>query len=675
MFGRNARMSAALAAVLLTAVASLYLVRPAKGQIVAPELEPNLGWLNTQTPLRFDGNLEGHVVLLDFWTYCCINCLHVLPDLEYLEAKYADEPFVVVGVHSAKFEAEGERSRIRNAMFRYDVKHPVVVDDRMQIWRQYGARSWPTFVLIGADGKAIGMAAGEGNRELLDGAIRKALDEAREAGTLAEKKVTIVPDAEVASPAGLRYPGKILAIAPSERDPRGWLFVADSSNDRIVASTYPDSQGRSEVRAIFGGGRRGLVDAAYEDARFHDPQGFAYDADRGEAGTLFVADTKNHVVRAIDLASGEVSTVLGTGEQSYDRRGGKAGREQGLGSPWDLALSPDGENLYIAMAGTHQIWAADTASWSAAAIAGSGRENSLDGPAMDAALAQPSGLALSSDGGTLYFADSESSSLRAVDLELGQVRTIVGHNVEYAFENGLFEFGDIDGAYPTARLQHCIGAKLLPTPEGDRVLVADTYNDKIKIVDPTAQTSRTWTGVDRDLDAPPSTLKLAEPAGLWVEGDDVFIADTNNHRVVRISADGSRWVEVSFDGLDPVAEEAFEIPAVEVGVSLAAGRDAMLTLAPTLPEGAKANAELPMVARVLDAEGTVVAQSTWATGELPKTIGVPGEAVADGASLRVELAFAYCYDDEGLCVPVDLAWAVEVAAGESSEASLAAIVE
>jgi len=137
----------------------------------APELRPGFAWLNTDRPLTFAKELQGQVVLLDFWTYCCINCMHVLPDLAYLEEKYRDQPFLVIGVHSAKFTNEGQRQTVRAAVGRYEIAHPVIIDEDMRLWNEYAVRSWPTLVLVGADRRVIGAVAGEGNRDALDGAI------------------------------------------------------------------------------------------------------------------------------------------------------------------------------------------------------------------------------------------------------------------------------------------------------------------------------------------------------------------------------------------------------------------------------------------------------------------------------------------------------------------------
>jgi ribosomal protein L21 len=268
----------------------LYL-RSMSGNPRAPELNPDFAWLNTDRPLTFAQDLKGQVVLLDFWTYCCINCMHVLPDLAYLEEKYRDEPFIVIGVHSAKFENEGHRQTVRAAIGRYEIHHPVVVDEGMSIWSEYAVRSWPTLVLVGADRKIVGVVAGEGNRDTLDQAIAGALAAGRAAGVLAPGPLKLEREGTVRPATGLAFPGKVLA------DPAGGrLFIADSNHSRVVVATLPDAGGRSRVTRLIGSGSVGQDDGPAERATFHHPQGLAL-MDR----TLLVADTENHLLRAVDL--------------------------------------------------------------------------------------------------------------------------------------------------------------------------------------------------------------------------------------------------------------------------------------------------------------------------------------------------------------------------------------
>ncbi|HEX7078079.1 MAG TPA: thioredoxin-like domain-containing protein, partial [Candidatus Eisenbacteria bacterium] len=498
----------------------------------APELRPEFAWLNTDRPLLLGKELRGHVVLLDFWTYCCINCMHVLPDLAYLEEKYRNEPFLVIGVHSAKFENEGHRQTVRAAISRYEIAHPVIVDEGMRLWSEYTVKSWPTLVLIGADGRVVGGVAGEGNRHVLDEAIGKALEEARAAGILAAEPVRFERERSVRAATGLAFPGKVLADPASER-----LYVADSNHNRVVVATLPDERGRSRLVAVVGSGRVGRDDGPAERATFHHPQGLAL-----MDGLLLVADTENHMVRSVNLETWEVATVAGTGEQSYDRAGGKRGAAQGLNSPWDLAA--EGSTCYIAMAGHHQIWRMDLPVALCRAWAGTGRENIVDGPCETAALAQPSGLSLA--GNFVYFADSEVSAVRRIDMAAEQVQTLVG--------KGLFHFGDVDGPAAKAKLQHPLGVAAWR----DKVLVADTYNHKIKELDPAALDIRTILGDGRPGSEREGALALFEPGGLHVAGDVLYVADTNNHRVVRVTLEDLAWSEVTIEGLEAPAPERRE---------------------------------------------------------------------------------------------------------------------
>jgi thiol-disulfide isomerase/thioredoxin/sugar lactone lactonase YvrE len=461
--------------------------------IHAPELDGGIAWLNTDRPLSLR-EMRGSVVILDFWTYCCINCMHVLPTLRAIEERHRNEPVVVIGVHSGKFDAEREPLRITEAVQRYDVRHPVVVDDDMDIWSRYGVRSWPTLVIIRPDGTIAAIAPGEPELEVLDAFIGKQLDEARQKGILAAAPPQIhAPPSAPASP--VRYPGKV-SILPDRR-----LVISDSGHHRLLLCS---PEGRVEL--TIGSGFRGLGDGPVAEAAFDDPQGACfYD------GALYIADTRNHSIRRVDLDRKAVTTVAGTGELGHvapvDRIPGK---QIALRSPWDLVCV--GKVIYVAMAGSHQIWRFFPSTGEIEVFAGSGVEALVDGNLEESAFAQPSGL--SYEGGTLYVADSEASSVRAIDLDKEVVRTLVG--------KGLFDFGDIDGPGTEARLQHALGVAALP---GGAVLVADTYNGKVKRIEARAPGTPVTTLFDG----------LQEPGGLAVTPDGAWIvADTNAHRVVRI---------------------------------------------------------------------------------------------------------------------------------------------
>jgi sugar lactone lactonase YvrE len=472
---------------------------PVNRIVNAPELDGGLAWFNVARPLSMR-ELRGQVVVLDFWTYCCVNCMHVQPVLRALEEKLAGEPLVIIGVHSGKFSAEHDPGRIRDAIARYEVRHPVVVDRDMAIWGRYGIRSWPTLVVVRPDGTIAAVAPGEPRLSVLDAFVARELDLARRAGTLAPGPL-VLPTITQGSTGALNFPGKVSVL------PAGRLAVSDSGHHRVLV-TSPDG----EVELCIGSGLRGFVDGAVADAAFDDPQGTCwYD------GALYVADTRNHAIRRVDVERGVVTTVAGTGALGAGPLTDRGlARATPLRSPWDLAAG--GDVIYVALAGSHQIARFFPERGEIEPWAGTGVEAMLDGPVHKSAFAQPSGLSLRD--GTLYVADSETSSVRAVDVPAATVRTLVGE--------GLFDFGDADGAPGDALLQHGLGVAAV---DGG-VLVADTYNGKIRRVSPTGEVHTVITGLSE-----PGSVALAHDGSL-------LIADTTAHRVLRARGEVVTLVDV-----------------------------------------------------------------------------------------------------------------------------------
>jgi thiol-disulfide isomerase/thioredoxin len=485
---------------------------PSPSRQAAPDLEGGTAWFNTSRPLRL-GDLRGKVVLLDFWTFCCINCIHTLPELARLEKKYPGE-LVVIGVHAPKFEEEKNPDKVQKAIDRYEVRHPVVNDANMTIWKAYQVESWPTSVLIDPEGYVATRGEGEGLGPGLDQEIAKLIAKHRKQKTLDESPRSFAATSRpLATP--LLFPGKVTVDVAKNR-----LFVADSTHHRIVIT---DLHGQRV--AIAGSGQPGRRDGAFSDASFNDPQGMAV---AGEG--LYVADRKNHLIRLLDLETGTVRTIAGTGRQGHGRHVAGPALETALNSPWDLCLV--GRALFIAMAGNHQIWKMDLDLNTVGPFAGSGREDIADGALLEASFAQPSGLA--TDGKNLYVADSEASAIRAITLEgEPRVRTIVG--------KGLFDFGDTDGQGDQVRLQHPLG---IAWWEG-QLLVADTYNNKIKKVDPANGACKTFAGVENGKQV------LNEPGGLCVAGNRIIAADTNASRVVSINSQTGRVAALDLKGVEP----------------------------------------------------------------------------------------------------------------------------
>ncbi|XP_073030200.1 protein SUPPRESSOR OF QUENCHING 1, chloroplastic isoform X1 [Primulina eburnea] len=484
-----------------------------------PEFPSKLDWLNA-TPLQFRRDLKGKVVLLDFWTYCCINCMHVLPDLQFLEKKYKDMPFVVVGVHSAKFDNEKDLEAIRNAVLRYGITHPVVNDGDMYLWRELGVNSWPTFALVDPNGKLIAQIAGEGHQKDLDDLVKAALIYYGTKKILDNTPIPLNLEKSndprlLTSP--LKFPGKLEVDVLNNR-----LFISDSNHNRIVVTDL-DGNFKMQIGCT---GEEGLRDGTFDDAMFNRPQGLAYNAKKN---LLYVADTENHALRVVDLVDENVLTLAGNGTKGSDYKGGGSGITQLLNSPWDVCFDPVSDIVYIAMAGQHQIWKHNTLDRTTTAFSGDGYERNLNGSSSaSTSFAQPSGISLAPDLKEAYIADSESSSIRALDLRTGGSRLLAGGDP--MFSENLFRFGDHDGVGFEVLLQHPLGVFC----GNGQIYLADSYNHKIKKLDLASRRVSTLAGTGKAgfKDGSALAAQLSEPSGLVEAGNGrLFIADTNNSEI------------------------------------------------------------------------------------------------------------------------------------------------
>ncbi|MEV7236690.1 NHL domain-containing thioredoxin family protein [Streptomyces sp. NPDC051020] len=463
-----------------------------RARVRAPELVGKGGWLNTGDHQYTLADLRGRVVILDFWTFCCVNCLHVLDELRELEEKHRDT-VVIIGVHSPKFVHEAEHQAVVDAVERYEVHHPVLDDPELATWKQYAVRAWPTLVVIDPEGYVVAQHAGEGHAHAIEKLVEELEAEHAEKGTLRRGDGPYVAPEPVAT--HLRFPGKALLLAD------GGFLVSDTTRHRLVEL---DADGET-VRRHFGTGDRGFADGGPDEVRFSEPQGLAVLPD----GRIAVADTVNHAIRALDLTTGMTTTVAGTGRQWWQGSPttGPA-REVDLSSPWDIAWFAD--RLWIAMAGVHQLWSYDPDSGTVQVAAGTTNEGLVDGPADEAWFAQPSGLAASADGDRLWVADSETSALRYVDRD-GTVHTAVG--------TGLFDFGHRDGAAGQALFQHPLGVTALP--DGS-VAVSDTYNHALRRYDPATREVTTL------------ATDLREPSDAVLVDGDLVVVESARHRLTRL---------------------------------------------------------------------------------------------------------------------------------------------
>ena len=617
-------------------------------RVRAPEITGGRGWLNTDKPLSLAA-LKGKVVLLDFWTYGCINCIHIIPDLKKLEAKYPNE-LVVIGVHSAKFDNEKETENIRRIIMRYEIEHPVYNDADFTVWKSYGVRAWPTQVLIDPAGYVIGGVSGEGNYELIDQVIAKAIAESRKRGELNETPLKLTLERAKVGDLPLAFPGKVLADAKSDR-----LFIADSNHNRIVITRLDGT-----LIETVGSGNSGAADGPFDKATFYRPQGMALDGD-----ILYVADTENHLLRLVDLKAKSVKTVAGTGEQTRDYFKQGPARSVALSSPWDLELID--RQLYIAMAGPHQIWKMDLNKQEVSTFAGSGREAREDGALLEAGFAQPSGI--TAIGKKLYIADSESNIIRVIDTATGSVETLVGGD--------LFEFGDVDGEGDDVRLQHPLGV----VDHGEKILIADTYNHKIKELDPQKRSVRNFAGTGKPGQ---SNTAFYEPGGLSIANGQLYVADTNNHAIRVVDLKTRQASTLNLKGLQPpiASSTANDIdggPTADetrlTSQRLAVNQDAALVVTATLPAGYHLNpsATHRFRAEVKTGDAYVKFASSGA-GVPEKLVEVKGKkdftlpirltikpSSAGTADLRVTLTLYYCREDNtGTCFIKTLAWSVPV---------------
>src|SRR5690242_8839389 len=612
-------------------------------RVRAPEIQGGRGWLNTDKPLSIAA-LKGKVILLDFWTYGCINCMHIIPDLKKLEAKYANQ-LVVIGIHSAKFQNEKDTENIRHIILRYEIEHPVYNDSEYAVWQSYGVHAWPTQVLIDPAGYIIGGVSGEGNYDVIDQAIAKTIADFRAKGELNEEPLKLVLERAKVGELPLAFPGKILADAAGDR-----LFIADSNHNRIVVTKLDGT-----LIETIGTGEVGAKDGAFDKATFYRPQGLALSGD-----SVYVADTENHLIRRVDLKSRTVETIAGTGQQSHEYFKVGPARSVALSSPWDLQLV--GHTLYIAMAGPHQIWMLDLDKNEVSTFAGSGREARLDGPLNEAGFAQPSGIA--TNGKTLYVADSESNIIRAIDIAGGSVKTLVGGD--------LFEFGDVDGTGDDVRLQHPLGL----LANGDKLLVADTYNHKIKELDPKHEHVRSLFGTGKPGQADGTSPSFYEPGGLAQANGKLYIADTNNHAIRVVDLKTKQTSTLRINGLTPPAtnnaqtsETAAAPNAEEIKTQtqqLRSGTNAVLEINVDLPPGYHLNPVAPQRYKIsVDGGTSITVDAKLASSsakDLKLPLRIPLNVVNTGSTnLRAQATLFYCREDNtGTCRIKTLVWQIPI---------------
>jgi thiol-disulfide isomerase/thioredoxin len=631
----------------------------------APDFPTGEDWINVSRPLTMQ-DLRGKVVILDFWTYGCINCIHMMPIMHQLQAKYGDA-LAVISVHSAKFANEGQTENIRQIVQRYGLDEPVINDSSFEANSLYAnivygpgsSLPWPTFVVIDPRGNLFAVQAGEVPFDPFDQVVGGMIAYFDSQNEINRDPLPIQLESDKQPGSALSFPGKVLVDANGGR-----LFIADSSHNRIVIADL----NTDEVLDVIGSGAQGAADGSYGDATFNTPQGMAL-----KGNTLYVADMNNHLIRSVDLTNRMVQTAAGTGKQGYGSEQASLPLQTDLSSPWDLAFD-DKNNLYIAMAGDHQIWVMSFNINSVGPLIGDGREGLLDGSFLSAELAQPSGLFFRD--GILYFADAESSSIRAADLAAGQVTTLAGPST-----NDLFAFGDKDGVFGDSRLQHT-----LAVTGGDNGLlyVADTYNSKIKQLDPAQKMITTLFGLGGDggyRDGDASQAQFDEPGGLAYDSGKLYVADTNNDSIRVIDVAAGTVSTITFpnpealqiaDQVTVVGDNSAQGLSIQGDAQTVAAGQGEIVLNITLPDGYKLNDIAPFIAD-WSSDGSAIQidaanqEQSIVAPELP--VRVPVTLSEGSANLTGDLTIYYCEAvKDSLCFidRVAVTVPVTVAASESS---------
>ncbi|XP_043224746.1 NHL repeat-containing protein 2-like [Amphibalanus amphitrite] len=614
------------------------------------EFPSDLEWFNIKEAITLRDDVDDKLVILDFFTYCCINCLHILPSLHQLEEEHSvEDGLVIVGVHSAKFENERVSANIAAALSRYDIRHPVVNDAQLQLWNQLGIACWPTLLVLGPGRQPLLQLVGEGHTELLRAFTAAALRRLSAAGRLGRGSLPLAPAARLSAAGPLRFPGKLCRL--DERR----LVISDTGHHRLLVT---DNGGT--VLRIVGGPSAGFADGRLGESKFNSPQGVAVDGD-----VIYVADTENHAVRKVDLQADRVETVAGTGSQGEDREGGAAGPSQPLSSPWDLWVL--GDQLYIAMAGQHQIWTLflrdgtlfgkrPVSAGTCLRLAGSGEEaNRNNSYPHRAAFAQPSGLSADPESGRLWVADSESSSIRQVALADGAVKAVVGGAKD---PTNLFEYGDADSAIAggAVLLQHPLGVAW--SAKDSALYVADTYNHKLKRVTQEGKkfSCVTVSGGERgDEVGPIADARFNEPGGLMVDssGDVLLVADTNNHCIKRVDLTTGAVERLAVQMARDSPDRAVPPTAAEASVSVrSAGGDISVRLEllltdVSLTDGAPHSWKLDQLPTGWTAPST---SGSVPPGPLSLQVTAPSLQAGQVTLLSLQLRLFLC-SPAGMCFP------------------------
>ena len=456
---------------------------------IAPEFPDSIEWLNLLSPLRM-AQLRGKVCALAFVNAGSAWSMQRLGDLAHLRARHGDK-LQVVAVHVPRFEHERDARRVGKRMHRHRHDFPIAHDGDWTLWQQYGIEAWPTVVLIDGDGQIRDRIVGDGPVRELDARVADLGSELRPRPLNPdpiEMRRGGEPHLPLQFPVGLALSGN-------------YLYVADSGHHRVLEC---DRGGR--VLRQFGSGGSGFIDGPMELAAFNRPHGLWIERDM-----LYVADTGNHAVRRISLHRGEIDTIVGAGRPGTPVPGPVHDpRMVALSQP--RAVARVGGAMYIASAGDNRLWSVDLGSPAIQLLAGSGALAVTDGIGEAASFAEPVALAVVQQ--VLYVCDGAGSAIRSVHARTGKATTLIGQDP--------WDFGLQDGARSEARLQQPQAIAL--DPSAPVLWIADGGNDSLRSL-------RLGGG---EVSTYPLPQRLHGPSGLVAGENEVWIADTDAHAVLRL---------------------------------------------------------------------------------------------------------------------------------------------
>lgn len=611
-------------------------------------------WFNVERPLEVS-DLKGRIVLLDFWTYACVNCAQTLQQIKEWEKQFGSK-LVVIGVHSGKFENEKNFAEIKKAIIRNDITHPVINDSNLRIWNSFEVKAWPTLVLLNPNGNVEKVYVGESEAEQAKSGIKRLIAKYkyelnRSPLPMALEKTSI--DGNV-----LSFPTKLEYAADfsykSHHTPA--LFISNTGKNNILVTSLS-----GDVMIKIGSGSVGMEDGSFDVASFNAPQGLLY-----RAGKLYVADTGNHALREIDFKTGKVTTLVGSGQRGSvlsDQEIIEA-RSFELTSPTELEFFPNLDNIVIANSGTHQLLSYSVNKGTITLLAGSGAEGISDGKYPNNSLAQTADLSVFNK--KLYFLDSESSSLRVLD-EAGEIKTLVG--------KGLFDFGLKNGDRNEALMQHPLGLMVDDTG----AYISDSFNHVIRKYDLTSGNLSLIAGSKKsgnNLGSSGST-EFDQPEGIVSVLNNFYIADANNNRIVVLNR--GNFSSSLLDVMPPLKlpKEGFVqyLPNLKKLPDLAVKADAEITVKIDVKSGLKINEMGPSFINLLEIAGdeqvNLIAVADWREIK-NKTLKFP--QLSSKKNYVLQGVIYYCEDKpNSLCYIKSYEQKLDVKSGEANGEVVVAI--